>query len=121
MTKPKQKSDPLIARTLKQLDDYKKRSSIVVEKKVDLSLTDILELCKEDIKKLTYKKYQTSIELNEIVSRLSIYYNDSIEFRKWCSTNNISSYLIKGSEDLGTMRKLSLIDRKVLGSIRLNF
>lgn len=121
MEKQKQKQDPIIAKNIKQLADYKNRQSVVETPSTSLKLTEVLEITKNDCKKLIYKRYTDSVDLKNITSRLSIYYNESEEFRKWCTEAGISSYLNKGSANLGSHMKSNNPVQKILGDQRSKF
>lgn len=58
-----------------------------------LSLQRVLEIVKDDIHILEYKKYKSSKEKQEVIKRVFIYYIEYEEFKKYCKENGLSQYL----------------------------
>lgn len=77
-----------------------------IETKQEKEYVEFLEQNKEFIKILSYKKYKTSIELYEIISKLSSFFNENPFFKIYCKNNNISSYFLKRSPEGSVMYKL---------------
>jgi len=74
----------------------------------NLPLQKILEICKEDISFLKYKKYKTIGEKEKCVSRILIYYKEHEGFRKYCKDLWISSYFINYSPQVIYFNKINM-------------
>lgn len=70
----------------------------IINNKNDIAFKQCQSVLKDyntQIKKLIYKTYKSSVELQQIKDLLQVYYNENEHFKKFCKDNNISSYLLK--------------------------
>jgi len=70
----------------------------IINNESDIAFKEYINILKDyniEIKKLIYKTYKSSVELQQIKDLLQVYYNNNEYFKKFCKDNNISSYLLK--------------------------
>lgn len=89
--KPRQK-----VKLKQKLNNVKKVSQT---KKVDVEYEEYITFIKDlgnslDIKKLIYKQYLSSIELEKLKEKFKDFYFKNKYFKNYCKSNNISCYFL---------------------------
>lgn len=90
-TKPRHKIKP--KQKLKQ-NFFKKEN-----KKIDIEYTNFINFIKDsdnynDLKKLIFKQYSSSVDLDKLKMKFKSFYNENNYFKKYCRDNNISYHFL---------------------------